>query len=864
MKVRKKPKLIIDIQNEFGKEFKKVPEREIYKMNRRDPLRYSLSEDDKLSGIYIVNRFFSPIVLELLESHNSSIHMRFITFVNCNIGNIDFIKSYQNLEYLSLWKNNIKDIKPISQLSQLSFLNLSDNNIDQINSVKYLRNIKTMIFSKNKITNLPLWICDFNIEFAWKEKLSANKIHIYGNPLQIPPAEIASQGDLSIRNYFEQINITGNVDYLNEAKLLLVGEERAGKSTLGQALRGDGFQINTNNQSTEGIDIFTWEIPEHEVGIKDGFKFNVWDFGGQEIYHSTHQFFLTKRSLYLFITEARKDLRFDDFYYWLNIVSSLAGSSPMLVVQNKIDQPHKDHSISEYKKYFPQIQGGLIKVSCNTVHEYWENKYSLTIEFLKQSIYKIIKEKKIKGMGEPLPRSWVEIRKEIKKLSDNGIKYISLNEYINICKKKNINYYQALYLSDFYHDLGVFLHFKNDLHLRNTIFLDHEWVTMAVYKVLDSEEVKETFGKFTDSQLIRLWTGEGLDNKRPELLSLMKNKEFNICYEHPEGFYLAPQLFDDEPIEYNVNRLNRFLNFRYRYKFMPKGILPKLIVMLNDLILDDMFWQYGVVLKYKESTALIKEMRFKNENLIDIQSTGINSKDLLVIIGNSIESINKTFSNLDVTEEFSCHCNECKGKENPYFFKSTTINRALDKGIDSIECQISFDRIKIDTLLGYFFTDDYFERYVENDFLEIENIYHGGVNMSAEKELLDKLGVINEKIDNMQLSAEYLLDKLSGKIPEKNELIRFIDKMIATRNSKLLSDLTNWLEIALGVIDQGNIEDFEEMKEMFILAKKSSNFEVKAKITVPIINLLGLHIETKFDLLNFAKDVKSRLSKGII
>jgi hypothetical protein len=26
------------------------------------------------------------------------------------------------------------------------------------------------------------------------------------------------------------------------------------------------------------------------------FRVNIWDFGGQQIYHATHQFFLTKRS----------------------------------------------------------------------------------------------------------------------------------------------------------------------------------------------------------------------------------------------------------------------------------------------------------------------------------------------------------------------------------------------------------------------------------------------------------------------------------------------------------------------------------------------------------------------------------------
>ena len=34
-----------------------------------------------------------------------------------------------------------------------------------------------------------------------------------------------------------------------------------------------------------------------ESVVEREFRVNVWDFGGQEIYHATHQFFLTKRSV---------------------------------------------------------------------------------------------------------------------------------------------------------------------------------------------------------------------------------------------------------------------------------------------------------------------------------------------------------------------------------------------------------------------------------------------------------------------------------------------------------------------------------------------------------------------------------------
>ncbi len=184
-----------------------------------------------------------------------------------------------------------------------------------------------------------------------------------------------------------------------EAKLILVGEARAGKSTIAEALSKADFKFDLNKKSTEGIDVLKWFIPHKEVKTDKDFRFNIWDFGGQEIYHATHQFFLTKRSLYLFVTEARKDLRFDDFYYWLNLINTLAGNSPVILVQNKADQPNQDTSIEGYKKAFPQIHDGLQKVSCNTEHQQWKSKYSHTLEVLRQTIFDVLRHKKLYKSG---------------------------------------------------------------------------------------------------------------------------------------------------------------------------------------------------------------------------------------------------------------------------------------------------------------------------------------------------------------------------------------------------------------------------------------------------------------------------------
>ncbi|MBK8565857.1 MAG: hypothetical protein IPN76_21570 [Saprospiraceae bacterium] len=60
---------------------------------------------------------------------------------------------------------------------------------------------------------------------------------------------------------------------------------------------------------------------------------HIWDFGGQALYYTTHQFFLSPDTLYILLNDNRKNDT--DFYYWLNIISIRVGNScPSFLVFN--------------------------------------------------------------------------------------------------------------------------------------------------------------------------------------------------------------------------------------------------------------------------------------------------------------------------------------------------------------------------------------------------------------------------------------------------------------------------------------------------------------------------------------------------
>ncbi len=97
-----------------------------------------------------------------------------------------------------------------------------------------------------------------------------------------------------------------------------------------------------------------WQFPM-ENGRQ--FRVNIWDFGGQEIYHATHQFFLTKRSLYALVADTRKEDT--DFYYWLNVVELLSEGSPVLLVKNEKQDRHREISERQLRGQFGNLEKTL-------------------------------------------------------------------------------------------------------------------------------------------------------------------------------------------------------------------------------------------------------------------------------------------------------------------------------------------------------------------------------------------------------------------------------------------------------------------------------------------------------------------------
>ena len=186
-------------------------------------------------------------------------------------------------------------------------------------------------------------------------------------------------------------------------------------------------------------------------------------------------------------------------------------------------------------------------------------------------------------MGTPLPKVWVRVRAALENTAQS-CNTITLEKYCELCRTSQLtDPGRIATLSRYLHDLGVILHFHDDPIVKRTVILKPEWGTDAVYKALDTKAVLDNYGRFTRTQLDTIWDNSDTANLRDELLQLMMR--FKLCYEIPgrPKHYIAPQLLElnapDYPWDDSAN-----LILRYRYEFMPKGILTRLIVELHEYI----------------------------------------------------------------------------------------------------------------------------------------------------------------------------------------------------------------------------------------------------------------------------------------
>jgi Leucine-rich repeat (LRR) protein len=598
------------------------------------------------------------------------------------------------LTSLDLGKNQIGDAgaAALAALTQLTSLNLSDNPVVGSTPFSTMRRLTSLNLKKTKIQDLsPLRpLLERGLEIKWKKFGFENGINVYNCPLIYPPPEIVKQGREAVLHYLREIDASAD-DRLYEAKMLILGDGGAGKTSLLRRLFCRNLGLPGENESIKGI-----AIHRHMFTNAAGrpFHLNVWDFNGQHIYHATHQFFITNRSLYVLVDDTCSSspaVQGNGLKYWLEMIEALSDRSPVLIFQN--EKAGRSKSIDEdgIKGRFPNVKGFY---RGNLDHPN-------AAEALEEAI--LLHLQRLPHVGDAVPAKWLAIRAELEERKQH-VPYVSCKEYLQIYGRHlELNETKALQLSQYLHDLGVFLHFQDDPLLARLVILQNDWATDAVFNVLDDELIKARSGYFDRADCQRIWAHSSYEEMHPELLALME--KFELCYKFPDRqpeTWLVPQLLSP----YTPEALKDWpqaddLVFTYRYDFLPKGLISRLMVRMHCFVREPICsWRDGAYFEHDQN-QLLATISHAGGQEIELRARGLERKVLMSLISSELDSLNASFEGLreKVHKFVPCICSKCSKNTTPERYEVGGLLKRKQNGRLIMECPESYEDVSVLELL---------------------------------------------------------------------------------------------------------------------------------------------------------------------
>ncbi len=609
------------------------------------------------------------------------------------IKDISFSQPLTGLTTLDLRSNKITDISFLQPLTGLSMLDLSYNNIADISCLHSLTGLSTLNLSYNKIGGLaPLLALVRKGLVVWWGGLDVgdyDMISIRGNPLSEPPVEIIQQGNEAILRYFEELEKSGETS-VKEAKLLLTGSGEVGKTSLRYRLKDKKHALPKGDERTKQVEIDSYEFVMDQEGSQ--FNAHVWDFGGQQIIHHFHRFFMNESALYLLLTETSREN--DDFDYWLQTIQLYGKDSPILFVQNKRNGMPRSLDIRPYKQHF-NIKDELFNV--NLLNNEGLDSLEKAIQYYLQQL---------PHTQRTIPKSWLRIRTKLEALkAEPGNHFITYQKFIEVCREEGeIDSRKGIEdVGRFLHQLGAVLWYHDNPTLKQKVILERHWATEGIFKLVFDESIQNACGRFTLEQAHDIWdVFPEYSYYANDLIAMMR--EFSICYpqRNDPNQYIIPALLPATQPEVAWQYYNRMV-VEYHYQtILPRGLVNYLTAEMYDYIADDNHaWSAGVWLRTEDTQAKIEENRFRRK--IRIELSGKQMRELFGVIKKEIDDIHRDYAGVEVELMIPCICTKCSKavqEKIEYYKYSDVLRRFNHPSQPAINCDVSFENVSVRELLN--------------------------------------------------------------------------------------------------------------------------------------------------------------------
>ncbi|MFN7819132.1 MAG: leucine-rich repeat domain-containing protein, partial [Cyanobacteriota bacterium] len=555
--------------------------------------------------------------------------------LNCSytqVSDLEPLRGLPSLQTLDCSDTQVSDLEPLRGLPGLQTLNCSGTQVSDLKPLVDLQNLRSL-----ECRNLKLGECPRKLLFS--ENLQS--FYLYGASIRGIPGEAFSLGssDIDSKIYNSLPSLRAHVLDLEEeaipiksVKILVLGNGGVGKTQLCRHLTGEPFDPAV--PSTHGITVRT--IAAESEGEA---SYVLWDFGGQDIYHSTHTLFMRTAAVFvvLWTPEQEALMASDDddplhrrhpLAYWLDYVRSLGrADSPVLVVQSQCDTPAQAVAMPPVDPDLLQSFGCLRPLSFSARTK--RGASSLREALADANAY-LRDRDGISSIGRGRHLVWQQLeawRQADQQLPAQGRQHRSLSqqEFTSLCEQTGgVSSPEALLR--FLHNKGMVFHSPDLFHDR--IILDQSWALDAVYAVFDRDStyslISANDGRLTPS-LLAATVWRGYEPEARELfLSLMCTCGILFPFSEAdpalglEAAYLAPDLLPprsspqvERQLQGRWQGSEPSLCLTYSYGFLHNGLARALLCDLGNEAGDGgVYWRYGAwVYDARHGCALLEQER---------------------------------------------------------------------------------------------------------------------------------------------------------------------------------------------------------------------------------------------------------------
>ncbi|MFO1039057.1 MAG: COR domain-containing protein [Geminicoccaceae bacterium] len=533
------------------------------------------------------------------------------------------------LQQLVCWSTQVADLGPLAGLTALQQLDCSGTPVADLGPLAGLTALQQLdcsgccLQSLQPVLDLP----------------RLRELVLFEGEVAGLPAEILSDSEGancldSVRAHLADLG--SEAVTIDEVRVLLIGNGRVGKTQIARWLAGEPFETAWN--STHGISVRTASL-----GDDGPTRLLIWDFGGQDIYHSTHALFLRTPAILVVVwAKAEEQLaaydhdghKFRNFpvRFWIDLVRHQADPrSPLLIVQTKCDRPEQEVAHPPVPQEALQGLGYAAPFSISV-------KVGYGLGTLREKLRRAVTMLRRDRPGDiriGAGRLRVQRRLEALREADQALptaerkhRLVERSDFERMCEEEG-GVSSPLELLK-YLDANGTVFYRQGLFGDRIVF-DQSWAFEAIYAVFERTRAYATLrrlrGRFTRTDLANLVWQQHSPDDQDLLLSMMQS--CGICFRHrtlegPEGEeieYIAPELLPErDEIGWSLasiwNEEGPTQEVDFRYGFLHEGLIRQVMSTIGETAgAEPVYWRGGLC-GYELATRsrlLIEEERSPDE-----------------------------------------------------------------------------------------------------------------------------------------------------------------------------------------------------------------------------------------------------------